>query len=277
MELDHLSASQIKTWLQCPQKYKLQYIDRIPWEVYPSAMLLGSAIHTALECFYREWQEGRLIQLGDLHEVFVEDWRQETDGRVLDIQDHDEIIHQGCELLTVFYDSIHPGNVVAVEDEFRIPLVDPDTGLILPVDLVGRFDLLEADDQGRISIVDHKVLSKRPADTDMVNNIQLWAYAYAARLRGDIPADENALLRIDALVKTKTVDFDQRFSIRTPESDSQFFQVAAGILHAIQAEVYPPNPGWQCQTCPVNRACVLNDVSNHEHLKCFVSYCSRSS
>lgn len=254
---EYLSASRIKTWLLCPQKYKLQYVDRVPWQFYPSAMLLGTAIHRAIETFYSEWQKGKRLPLEEMKSAFSDHWRGEIDGKQLDTKEISEVEDVGTRLLSAFHSSVKPCNVIAIEDDFRVPIVNPDTGEILPVDLVGRIDLIETDDQGQPVIVDHKCLSKRPSDSDMEYNVQLWAYAFAARMRGDIPEDENVLLRIDAIVKLKAPVFDQRFAVQTPQSDINFFELANSIVKSIDAGIFPPNPGWQCYGCQVRSSCIL--------------------
>ncbi len=253
----YLSASRISTWLMCPQKYKLQYVDKVQWQFYPAAMLHGTSIHNVLECFYREWQKGRRLPLKKLKSLYSDFWKAEIDGKKLDTDSPDDIKAVGLDLLAAFHATVNPGNIIAVEDDFHIPIVHPETGEVLPVELVGRIDLIESDDQGQLVIVDHKCLSKHPSDTDMAYNIQLWAYAYAARMGDDIPDNDNILLRIDALVKLKTPVFDQRYIIRSPDGDIQFFELASSVLNAIESEAFPPNPGWQCKCCSTKYCCML--------------------
>jgi RecB family exonuclease len=257
----YLSASRISTWLICPQKYKLQYEDKVQWLFYPSAMLLGTSIHNVLECFYREWLEGRHLPLEKVQSLYSDFWKSEIDGKKLDTDSPDDIKAVGLELLAAFHTSVQPRDVIAVEEDFRVPIVHPETGEILPVDLVGRIDLIESDDQGQPVIVDHKCLSKRPSDIDMKYNIQLWAYAYAARMRDDIPDNDNVLLRIDAMVKLKRPVFDQRYTVRSPESDVQFFELASGVYSAITSGVFPLRPGWWCKGCSFAYTCIMQKTT----------------
>ena len=42
---DHLSYSQINTYLTCPLRYRLQYVEQIPAAFVPAALAFGSGIH----------------------------------------------------------------------------------------------------------------------------------------------------------------------------------------------------------------------------------------
>jgi len=46
---NYISVSQLNLYRQCPYRYKLNYIDKIPIEVKPDALNLGSTIHELLE------------------------------------------------------------------------------------------------------------------------------------------------------------------------------------------------------------------------------------
>lgn len=52
------SFSQLQTYKQCPLKYRYQYIDKVPKKIAPQSpyLLLGSAVHHALEMLYKKIQ-----------------------------------------------------------------------------------------------------------------------------------------------------------------------------------------------------------------------------
>ncbi|GBE29092.1 PD-(D/E)XK nuclease superfamily protein [bacterium BMS3Bbin04] len=258
-ELPYLSASRIKCYLSCPQKFKLQYVLKTPWAFQPSAMVLGIAVHEAIEVYYKTWMDGRRLSLSDMHDVFEESWRTETDGKRLDVDDPEPAKNMGKDLVATFHDQVRPQNVMAIEYDFRVPLLFKDSGEVLGVDLVGRIDLIEADNAGNIVIADSKTMARRPSEQDLAIDLQLSAYAYAARQLGIVHADETVLLRIDALMKTKTPAFIQLFTTRTPDSDTQFVRLAADIIHAVVSGAFPANPGWQCGGCVVGDTCYLKN------------------
>jgi hypothetical protein len=49
---DYVSASRLNSWLACPLKFKLKYLDRVPTPSTPP-LFVGKACHAGLEVFYR--------------------------------------------------------------------------------------------------------------------------------------------------------------------------------------------------------------------------------
>jgi len=47
----HISNNQMRTYLQCPQKYQFQYVRGMEWEFIPDYLPLGRAIHKGAEVF----------------------------------------------------------------------------------------------------------------------------------------------------------------------------------------------------------------------------------
>ena len=50
----HFSVSALKTFMQCPRKYRLQYFERARRDYYPAALALGSAWHEVLAAWLEE-------------------------------------------------------------------------------------------------------------------------------------------------------------------------------------------------------------------------------
>jgi hypothetical protein len=46
--LPHTSISQVKTFLQCPRKFRFLYVDRVPAEFRPIALAFGTAWHETI-------------------------------------------------------------------------------------------------------------------------------------------------------------------------------------------------------------------------------------
>ena len=49
---DYLSYSAIRTFQACPLKYRFRYVDCLPEESVPAALVFGAAVHAAVEHFY---------------------------------------------------------------------------------------------------------------------------------------------------------------------------------------------------------------------------------
>jgi len=252
---EYLSASRITQYLMCPLKYRLQYEDKAEWDFTPSNLILGSVIHSAIEGYYLAWQAGEKMPLGELVSLYEKHWDSASEGKVFEPGCNATLVKEtGRGLLKAFAESVSPGVILGIEDRFRVPLIDPETGEYL-IDLVGVFDLIEADQEGVPVVVDHKTACKRYSDADLENNLQLTAYGYASRQLYQL--EGAVLLRIDAMVKNKTAVFDQKFTLRTVDTDRRFVKLAKDILHALSCDAFPPNPGWVCARCNVGSSCYL--------------------
>ena len=255
MKPEYLSASRITQYLMCPLKYHLQYEEQVPWDFTPSNLVLGSAVHAALEAYFRTWgSDGIELPLEELSTLFCDYWDRETEGKQLEPKvDAKQLKQVGLGLLSAFSKTVEPCSVRAVEEKFRVPLVNPETGEYL-IDLVGIFDLIETDDTGSPTIIDHKTCAKRPSDRDLDQHLQLTAYGYATRILQELTGD-SILLRINCLVKNKKPVFEHRYTVRTPDHDQRFFRLASDILHALEQDAFPPNPGWVCGSCQIKSHC----------------------
>jgi RecB family exonuclease len=145
-------------------------------------------------------------------------------------------------------------NVVAVESAFAVPLVDQDTGAVLDRDLVGTLDLVESDADGRLVVVDLKTAARKYSDLQVEASLQLSIYSYATAMNG--LADEQDLrLRFDVLTKTKQPELHRYWTTRDRAANVRLYRLAAEILGAVEAGVFPPRVGWHCQDCPVRSRC----------------------
>jgi hypothetical protein len=188
-------------------------------------------------------------------ELFESYFDAGTDGKTLEPGcDREAVKNIGKSLLTVFARDVQPAEVVGIEEKFRIPLVDLDTGEII-TNLVGVFDLIELDSEGTPVVVDHKTAAKRYSDADLESNLQLTAYGLASRQIHQL--EGTVLLRIDAMIKNKTPVFDQKFTLRTVETDQRFVRFASDILQAMDSGAFFPNTGWQCGSCQVRSHCYM--------------------
>jgi CRISPR/Cas system-associated exonuclease Cas4 (RecB family) len=59
----HVSFTQLDTYLRCPLRYRLQYVDRVEPDFVPAALALGSGIHGAAALLFRGIANVRLYRL----------------------------------------------------------------------------------------------------------------------------------------------------------------------------------------------------------------------
>jgi hypothetical protein len=66
---------------------------------------------------------------------------------------------------------------------------------------------------------------------------------------------EDLRLRFDVLTKTKQPELHRYWTTRDRAAHVRLYRLAAEILAAVEAGVFPPRVGWQCQDCPVRSRC----------------------
>ena len=115
-------------------------------------------------------------------------------------------------------------------------------------------DLVERDPDGRLVVVDLKTAARKYSDLQVEASLQLSIYSYATAMNG--LADEADLrLRFDVLTKTKQPELHRYWTTRDRAANVRLYHLAAEILAAVDAGVFPPRVGWHCQDCPVRTRC----------------------
>jgi hypothetical protein len=144
---------------------------------------------------------------GDVQGYFESLWNLEAEHRPLRFGEKDtkaSLLDLGTRMLAVLCEQHDPTTrVLAVEQPFAVPLIDPETGEVLDRDLVGSLDRLERDLEGCLVVVDLKTAARRYTNLDVEASLQLSVYSYATMMNG-LGDQEDLRLRFDVLTKTKT-------------------------------------------------------------------------
>src|SRR5580658_3174049 len=74
----YLSHSQLSTMRGCPQRFAFQYVEQVRPDYIGSSLVLGGAIHRALELHFRAMLEGLETTLQALLSAYYDGWRQQT-------------------------------------------------------------------------------------------------------------------------------------------------------------------------------------------------------
>lgn len=193
-----LSVSSIKTFQQCPARYKFHYIDRIPvkkWEHFA----FGGFLHNILENFHRELMKGNS---SPLHELMGKIFSNISKSNSFKTELTKEQKSEAFKMLQSYLSQLKNGipNVNEVEFSFY---VDFDGEALL----TGSIDRIQTDPGGIIHVSDYKTTKNKKY---LVNDhFQLLSYAYVMCL-----ADETIesiktsyiLLRHNFEYITKTFD-----------------------------------------------------------------------
>ncbi len=250
MKLESISPSRIAAYLACPRRFAFRYVEDAPAAFRPATLAFGSAVHSALETFHMERLAGRTPLPAAIETLFLVDWHAAlAQGLAFkEGEDADSLARLGARLVAAYMAAVPEDlGVVAVEAPFQVPLADPATGEVLGPDLMGIFDLFAEGD----TIVELKTAARAFDHGTLARHLQLSAYAFAYRsIHGTIPK-----LRVVALMKQKTPKVAFHEATRDLPELRWWARLAAEVCRAIEAEVFPPSPGWMCDGCEYARPC----------------------
>lgn len=148
-----LSPTALDTYLECPYKFKLNNLIRIPRakEVYLS---FGTATHRALELFYRKLKnEGQLPS----KEYLLKEFKKALKKEVLTPNDELLQLEKGQQILGLYYDYYQQSFIPALFTEYFFGYGYSKTYLYdIPLSgKVDRIDLIDRE-QKTVKIVDYK-------------------------------------------------------------------------------------------------------------------------
>jgi DNA helicase-2/ATP-dependent DNA helicase PcrA len=181
-----LSYGQVSDYLDCPARYRYAHVIRIPTPA-SHQMAYGRALHAAVQAFHRRQMTGAGMTLEELLAELDAAW--EPVGFLT--RRHEEARHEAArQALTRFWtdQQADPASPAAIEQEFAVSLGRERVR--------GRYDRVDRDDDGRVTITDYK--SSEVRDPATANRrareslqLSLYALAYEAQ-HGRLP-DELAL------------------------------------------------------------------------------------
>jgi putative RecB family exonuclease len=255
----HISFSQINCYMNCPLKYRFQYIDQLEADFVPSAIPFGSSLHEALAFFYRGLRDYKSrYSLDALIDIFKCDWelRNQSEPVRYDHGDtKDRMTNLAISMLKAFYENVTPGEVIVVEQPFCLRKMDNNGDKPLPLPLVGTIDLVERDKDGKIWAVDHKSASRKYSESKIEDDLQLTIYTCAVARSKLANGDKEFNARFDVLTKTKTPEFVTCPTTRVENDHRRLMKILREILTAIENGVFYPIPGWMCGSCQYSNAC----------------------
>ncbi len=245
----HLSASQLRTYVNCSEQYRHRYVLRTPPSHRSSALAFGSAVHSALAAFYLELQDtGDKIATEDLQGAFDESWQGQLapgDVRFGDKEDADTLQAKGHTVLAVFQEQgLVPDEVLGVETPFALPLPDREE------ELVGAFDLV-CRHGNKTVVVEHKTAARKKSEDDLRYDLQGTVYALAARQLGFTDAE----VVFQIVTKTKKPAIQLAPVVRNDSHLAELDLVIDNVLRGIEAGVFFPNRSWMCTGCPYQHVC----------------------
>lgn len=264
-----MSASSLRVLKECPRQFLLQYVQGHKRERISSRMILGTAVHEALELFYKAiMASSREPELEDMIGVAVDKIRQEIGGAVPVEYDEGEGLPEmeaeARRVLTAFnLAPYRPHKILGVELPFGLALTDEDTGEVMFEELVvGFLDLLVEDEDGTVAIVDHKVSARLAVPKSTEFDVQLGLYGWAGDqlFGGKVPVRlrHHVLVRSKKGVRCEVVDVPRALN----DAREAFEGACAGVelIHMLVEHPRPEmalgrNRSWRCSGCGYSKQC----------------------
>lgn len=230
-----LSASSVEEYAQCPYKYRLAKIDKIPERKSMAEMEFGNIIHKVLQQFHSS--KNQTLEL--LLELLESNWKSEAFEYLIREQ---EFRHQGEELLTNYYHYIQADPPQVVDCELQFEFIIPD----LDVRLKGQIDRID-EHNGKLDVIDYKTGTLR-AGEKAKNSLQLALYVEAIKRKAVHGIDGKP--GVARLLYLKNLEEPLKpYGFKTEDLKRHLLKVqqaAAGI----RANAFEPNPNdFRCQYC----------------------------
>lgn len=236
-KLRPLSHSSISMYVECPQKYKLKYIDKIP-EKPKSFFSFGRSVHSALEFFYSV----AALPAPTLEQVLAQYKEQWVSEGYKDAAEEKKYFVEGDRILREFY-AKHIGDFEPpFFAEYRFDMqVDgvPVTGFVDRIDKVGK---------DRIAIIDYKT-GKAFGEDRVKTDAQLTMYQMACEELLGLKVERMTFYHLNSLtpITGERHTDDQVNTLR-----SRIVTVA----DSIQKGLFDPKPEERkCQWCDFKPFC----------------------
>ncbi|MBI2056239.1 MAG: PD-(D/E)XK nuclease family protein [Candidatus Sungbacteria bacterium] len=256
------SYSAIETYLQCPQKYKFQEIDRIRVPKSREA-IFGTLIHESLKFMFE--RSPLYPTLDEVVSHFRERWpKHETllnagggDPLKRPWSEAEEkiLFEEGVKMLKLFYEKNAPWNfnIVDLESRFEVILADEKTGETHV--LAGIIDRIDKDADGVYEIIDYKTSKRMPSQDMLDKNLQLSLYSLGLTKRWPHINIEDIKLSL------YFVKHEEKLS--TKRTTEQIEKTKAEILTSIQDiqnrlaqnKEFEPMPSMLCNWCEYRPQC----------------------
>lgn len=145
-EILTLSYRRIDDYLTCPLKYRYVHIIRVPIMQH-HAVVYGSALHEAVQKYYRRRLSGEKMGEDELLSVFHNCWTSEG---FLSREHEEQRLEEGRKALHRFYQMVQKEKHLPtyVEKEFRFPLENNQ--------IMGRWDRIDIHN-GEVCIIDTQI------------------------------------------------------------------------------------------------------------------------
>lgn len=256
------SYSSIQTYIQCPQKYKFQEIEKIRAPKSKEA-IFGTAVHNTLKFmfqsdplfptldeviahFRKHWPARETWNLESKNDPLKRSWAEE-DERIWK--------EEGIRMLKKFYERNAPWNytIVDLETRFEIMFADEKTGETHVI--AGIIDRIDKLSDGTYEIVDYKTGRKMPPQATLNHDLQLSLYGLALQTRWPRLTADDIKLSLYFLKHGEKLS-----AAPTQESQEKTKKHITATIRDIQERIrakkpFEPMPSALCNWCGYRPMC----------------------
>lgn len=251
--IKQFSHSSLKTYSECPRKFKFQKIERkkVPHK-FTADTFLGSSIHRTLRKLYTLGADGILWPIAEAIAYYENEWEAVPKGRLSVTNDFytiDDYIRVGREMLVRHYEKYQPfsdGRLLGTE--MRLSFALPGTG----AKIVAIIDRLWKRDDGVVEICDYKTGQRLPQPTSQLFRHQMGLYQLA--VAASFPQFEKIELAQYFLRPNEVVSY--RMSVDELDELAAEVDLAIGeIGRATRVDDFPAKEGNHCRYCDYQAFC----------------------
>lgn len=231
-----LSFSSISMYLECPQKYKFKYIDKLT-EKPKHFFSFGNSIHQSLEYFCTT--PPPLLTLDQILEYYQKNW---ISAGYKDKVQENGYFNDGKKILTLFHTKycLNYSAPFSIEYSFNINIEG--------VPVTGKVDRIDKLPDGKLSIIDYKT-GKALSPNRVLTDNQLTMY--------QIACEETLGAEVSRLIfHHLPTSAEQVTGRRSPEQVADFKRQIVDVAQSIVAEKFEPSPDERkCFWCDFKKVC----------------------
>mgnify|MGYP001302554037 CR=1 FL=1 len=226
----HISVSQINTYLRCPLQYYYRYIEGL---IIPpnSALSFGKVTHKTAEDNYKQKIETKEdLPLDEMQDRWAQYWDEAAQETEFEKDEKPgQIKDEGINCITTYHKEISPNvQPVLVEEKVELSFANTDYTLLGYIDVV---------DENKM-IIDTKTTKRTPSEDNIKKDIQLTAYSLCYQTLFE---EKEAGVRLDYIVRNKKPKIVQLTANKTQDDINRFLKLVAYVVKAIENELFYPN------------------------------------
>jgi len=232
-----ISYTSLETYIQCPQKFKFQEIDKIKTPKSKQTVF-GTIIHSTLKFLHNN--RTVIPPLEQVLEHYKNIWNKDV---FTDPEEEQIYFEQGQSILKNYHEvnSMVAPHIIDLETRFEVPFDNHTlTGIIDRIDKVG---------ENQYEIIDYKTSKSLPSQEEVDKNLQLSLYRLGITNRWPN-------LKLDQMtLSLYFLKHGIKLSTSRTEEDLEATKAKiSNVVARIEAKQFEPVPSKLCDYCKIGRA-----------------------